>query len=67
MTYPPPLKLKKTPKINLKKTNKKTPNQNQNEKKPQTNTSALLVLCLKSRLIGEESKKHVPDKNKVNR
>lgn len=65
MTYPPPLlKFKKNPKINLKKNQQK---KNQNEKKPQTNTSALLVLCLKTRLIGEESKKHVPDKNKVNR
>lgn len=65
MTYPPPLlKFKKTPKINLKKNQQK---KNQNEKKTQTNTSALLVLCLKTRLIWEESKKHVPDKNKVNR
>lgn len=46
---------------------KKNKTNKQNEKKNQTNTSALLLLCLKTRLIGEESKKHVPDKNKVNR
>lgn len=60
---PPLTKMKKktATKEKKNKTNK------QNEKKNQTNTSALLLLCLKTRLIGEESKKHVPDKNKVNR